>query len=97
MLALGDEDDYYNTDFLFKTSGIYREYHVWEKTYQAHVPDFKTLYYGHFTLFVKKEQPQKVLEYNTLNNIDQTSIYLLSDKVNETAQLTDRALNICKY
>lgn len=64
---------------------------------QAHVTDFKTLYYGDFILFVQKEQPQKVREYNTLNNIDQTSIYLLSDKVNKTVQLIDRALNICKY
>ena len=59
---------------------------------QAHVTDFKTLYYGDFTLFVKKEQPQKVLEHKTLNNIHQTSIYFLSNKVNKTAQLTDRAL-----
>lgn len=35
LLALGDEDDYSNTDFLFKTSDIYRQYHVWEKTYSS--------------------------------------------------------------
>ena len=26
---------------------------------QAHVTDFKTLYYGDFILFVQKDQPQK--------------------------------------